>query len=120
MMFFFSVFTYINSIQNRAHSLNLDALGLPTHDLRELEMLISEEKVFAVIKEMSAKHEEVSSATTPSHATNATNKKIDFTFVKKFYQKLWMFTRYVPTTSKNLNSKFEMSSEKQKRQICYE
>ena len=54
-MFFFSVFTYINSIQNRAHSLNLDALGLPTHDLRELEMLISEEKVFAVIKEMSAK-----------------------------------------------------------------
>ena len=39
-----------------------------------------------------------------------------FKFVKKFYQKSWMFTRYVPTTSKNLNSKFEMSSEKQKRQ----
>ena len=64
--------------------------------------------------------ENISSATTPSCATNATTKKINFKSVKKFWENFWMFTRNICTIYQNFSLKFEMSSEKQKRQICYE
>ena len=52
---FFDMYNNLpGSIQIREHSLDLDTLGLPTHDLRELGNMISEDEVFAVIKEMPA------------------------------------------------------------------
>ena len=52
---FFDMYNNLpGSIQIREHSLDLDTLGLPTHDLRELGNMISEDEVFVVIKEMPA------------------------------------------------------------------
>jgi hypothetical protein len=42
----------IGKLHAREHSLDLQALQLPTHDLNDLEALITEEEVWSVIKEL--------------------------------------------------------------------
>ena len=61
--------------------------------------------------------ERISSATTYLGAPNGTTKNNHFKRVKKIYEIIWVFTRYVSTDSNFIRSKFEMSIEKQKRQI---
>jgi hypothetical protein len=42
----------IGSIQNREHSLNLEALNIPVADLSELDTMFTEEEVWNTIREM--------------------------------------------------------------------
>jgi hypothetical protein len=42
----------LGSIQNRDFSIDLDSIGMETHDLLDLEEIFTEEEVWGVIKEM--------------------------------------------------------------------
>jgi hypothetical protein len=67
----------IGNIHVREHSLDLQSLELPTHDLSDLEVLITEEEVWSVIKELP-----------PDRAPGPGG------FIGVFYQKAWPIIKH--------------------------
>jgi hypothetical protein len=51
-VFFDSYNTLLGNIQNRDHTIDLDMLRMPAHDLEDLALIFSEAEVWGVIKEL--------------------------------------------------------------------
>jgi mannosylglycoprotein endo-beta-mannosidase len=62
----------LGTIMNREHNINLEEVGLPTHDLQGLDGMFSEAEVWGVVKEL-----------LPDRAPGPDG------FVTVFYQKAW-------------------------------